>query len=95
MKRFFITIFVSMIAISILLLYSAGFYQVAQGSPELDIFLPTTERLMEEEDFDNWPGKNAPIRAGAILSKNHFSSLQEAEKDDIPSIYITKDILQY
>jgi hypothetical protein len=81
-----------MITISLLLFYGFGFGQVVQGSTEIDPFLPTIERLKEEGDFDNWPCKNGPIRAGIILSKEHFSSLQEVEEDDIPHIYIMNEI---
>ncbi|MGA1795183.1 MAG: hypothetical protein ACMUIL_04905 [bacterium] len=75
-----------------LLFYTLGFSPVTQASADADYFSENAERLKEEGDFENWPGKNGPVRAGIILSKDHFSSLQEAEEDDIPIIRIMDDV---
>ncbi|MGA1864106.1 MAG: hypothetical protein ACMUHX_03495 [bacterium] len=76
-----------LIMIAVVLFYGLNFSLVAQVSAEMDSVLQIVDRLKEEGDFENWPCKNGPIRAGIILGKDDFSALQEAE-EDIPNIYI-------
>lgn len=81
-----------MLTIYFLLFCTLCLTLATRSSADIDYFSENVERLKEEGDFENWPGKNGPVRAGIILSKDHFSSLQEAEEDDIPIIRIMDDI---
>ena len=82
MKHFKVII---MIAVSIFLLSPnfAYFQWAGQAGADIDWYEYginiIMDRLKEEVDFDNWPCKDGPIRAGIILTKDHFSSFQEEE----------------